>query len=221
MLITTGKVHDGTIQLDGESLPEGAIVTVLTHEGDETFELGPEQETHRLRALDRKSTRLNSSHSSSSYAVFCLKKKNIPLVGGRPHGRNLRARPQQSVVARLSAGRSHAGDRAARPPAHRRQGRQALTPARRPPKSVCTRPRRLARCRARSRLWIKSNDLLLFCRTLGPRRAHGAGARSSARCRSATARRGEGDLPPAGTPLARPALWVPHRANSGHELGSH
>src|SRR5689334_23568003 len=27
--------------------------------------------------LDRKSTRLNSSHSSISYAVFCLKKKNI------------------------------------------------------------------------------------------------------------------------------------------------
>src|SRR5438309_8653796 len=27
-------------------------------------------------ALDRKSTRLNSSHSSISYAVFCLKKKN-------------------------------------------------------------------------------------------------------------------------------------------------
>src|SRR5689334_23808860 len=25
---------------------------------------------------DRKSTRLNSSHSSTSYAVFCLKKKN-------------------------------------------------------------------------------------------------------------------------------------------------
>src|SRR5438876_3709320 len=27
-------------------------------------------------ALDRKSTRLNSSHPSISYAVFCLKKKN-------------------------------------------------------------------------------------------------------------------------------------------------
>src|SRR5689334_23756628 len=26
---------------------------------------------------DRKSTRLNSSHSSISYAVFCLKKKNV------------------------------------------------------------------------------------------------------------------------------------------------
>src|SRR5438309_9110500 len=29
---------------------------------------------------DRKSTRLNSSHSSISYAVFCLKKKNITLI---------------------------------------------------------------------------------------------------------------------------------------------
>src|SRR5689334_24367872 len=28
-----------------------------------------------LTTLDRKSTRLNSSHSSISYAVFCLKKK--------------------------------------------------------------------------------------------------------------------------------------------------
>src|SRR2546430_12422444 len=27
--------------------------------------------------IDRKSTRLNSSHSQISYAVFCLKKKNI------------------------------------------------------------------------------------------------------------------------------------------------
>src|SRR3712207_7635001 len=29
--------------------------------------------------LDRKSTRLNSSHANISYAVFCLKKKNTPL----------------------------------------------------------------------------------------------------------------------------------------------
>src|SRR5437762_8261501 len=29
-----------------------------------------------VRALDRKSTRLNSSHRCISYAVFCLKKKN-------------------------------------------------------------------------------------------------------------------------------------------------
>src|SRR2546421_4559815 len=29
---------------------------------------------------DRKSTRLNSSHDQISYAVFCLKKKNITLA---------------------------------------------------------------------------------------------------------------------------------------------
>src|SRR2546430_7033780 len=33
---------------------------------------------HRVpRGLDRKSTRLNSSHSQISYAVFCLKKKTV------------------------------------------------------------------------------------------------------------------------------------------------
>src|SRR5205085_12656991 len=31
---------------------------------------------HRDSGRDRKSTRLNSSHSQISYAVFCLKKKN-------------------------------------------------------------------------------------------------------------------------------------------------
>src|SRR5436305_13664212 len=31
---------------------------------------------------DRKSTRLNSSHVRSSYAVFCLKKKNKKSAGG-------------------------------------------------------------------------------------------------------------------------------------------
>src|SRR2546427_7762851 len=34
------------------------------------------EEQHRRPWEDRKSTRLNSSHSQISYAVFCLKKKN-------------------------------------------------------------------------------------------------------------------------------------------------
>src|SRR3712207_7129324 len=33
------------------------------------------------RVLDRKSTRLNSSHANISYAVFCLKKKILPITG--------------------------------------------------------------------------------------------------------------------------------------------
>src|SRR3712207_7394745 len=32
-----------------------------------------------LTSLDRKSTRLNSSHANISYAVFCLKKKHLLL----------------------------------------------------------------------------------------------------------------------------------------------
>src|SRR5690625_6314039 len=32
---------------------------------------------HKDSAIDRKSTRLNSSHVAISYAVFCLKKKTI------------------------------------------------------------------------------------------------------------------------------------------------
>src|SRR2546430_6798072 len=35
---------------------------------------------HWERRLDRKSTRLNSSHSQISYAVFCLKKKNKDTI---------------------------------------------------------------------------------------------------------------------------------------------
>src|SRR2546430_5724489 len=34
---------------------------------------------HACPSGDRKSTRLNSSHSQISYAVFCLKKKTIQL----------------------------------------------------------------------------------------------------------------------------------------------
>src|SRR5699024_11691602 len=37
---------------------------------------GDPEDTLQPFSLDRKSTRLNSSHVSISYAVFCLKKKN-------------------------------------------------------------------------------------------------------------------------------------------------
>src|SRR5256885_9589461 len=45
--------------------------------------VGAESTTERrvlVGALDRKSTRLNSSHLVISYAVFCLKKKNTPAL---------------------------------------------------------------------------------------------------------------------------------------------
>src|SRR2546430_4388280 len=48
----------------------------------------PQQREFLLRAriapiLDRKSTRLNSSHSQISYAVFCLKKKKTLTLQAR------------------------------------------------------------------------------------------------------------------------------------------
>ena len=43
---------DGRVELDGE-LPEGASVTVLAPEGDETFEADAETEQLLLQAIDQ------------------------------------------------------------------------------------------------------------------------------------------------------------------------
>src|SRR2546427_8494872 len=51
--------------------PEGSAHRVHT-DGDCH---GAVEARHRIADRDRKSTRLNSSHSQISYAVFCLKKK--------------------------------------------------------------------------------------------------------------------------------------------------
>src|SRR3712207_7567729 len=40
------------------------------------FRIWPYANTDWRSIIDRKSTRLNSSHANISYAVFCLKKKN-------------------------------------------------------------------------------------------------------------------------------------------------
>src|SRR5438477_5000608 len=53
-----------------------SLATITGHRfspagGQGRGELGP-----AVERIDRKSTRLNSSHMSISYAVFCLKKKN-------------------------------------------------------------------------------------------------------------------------------------------------
>src|SRR5689334_24508347 len=51
------------------------IVHKLAGMAHELADLPMLARTHGQPATDRKSTRLNSSHSSISYAVFCLKKK--------------------------------------------------------------------------------------------------------------------------------------------------
>src|SRR2546430_6809472 len=58
---------------------KGAGVSIIEGEGGDVRELlaalDALQKFTQADDLDRKSTRLNSSHSQISYAVFCLKKK--------------------------------------------------------------------------------------------------------------------------------------------------
>src|SRR6201998_4501004 len=59
---------------------------------------------------DRKSTRLNSSHPSISYAVFCLKKKKEHAVFARcraHHAARSRVRCLRHVSLPVAEGRSH------------------------------------------------------------------------------------------------------------------
>jgi len=51
MRITTGKVVDGEVVLDGEPLEEGTQVTILALEPEETVDLSPEEEAALLQAL--------------------------------------------------------------------------------------------------------------------------------------------------------------------------
>src|SRR5690242_20832795 len=66
------------LRADGQHRVRKLVVALIT---DEPGRIRRQQPAHTLRRhspviiRDRKSTRLNSSHMSISYAVFCLKKK--------------------------------------------------------------------------------------------------------------------------------------------------
>lgn len=51
MRIAPGKVVSGQVIVDGESLPEGALVTVLAREADETFEVDAATEAKLLESI--------------------------------------------------------------------------------------------------------------------------------------------------------------------------
>src|SRR5438270_2358150 len=65
----------------------------------------------RIAGKDRKSTRLNSSHSQISYAVFCLKKKNPTGTPFAPPGRRARQPPSpgSGVTPTCQATDEHCG----------------------------------------------------------------------------------------------------------------
>jgi hypothetical protein len=47
----SGRVVNGKIEVDDDSLPEGAIVTVLIHEDEATVEVSPEEMAAILAAI--------------------------------------------------------------------------------------------------------------------------------------------------------------------------
>jgi hypothetical protein len=51
MRVTSGKVVSGKIIVEGEPLPDGAFVTVLARDVDESFELDGTAEAELLRSL--------------------------------------------------------------------------------------------------------------------------------------------------------------------------
>src|SRR5699024_11298802 len=71
-----------TIIFNGEIYNFRELREELTHQHGAQFHTTGDTETivAAYHHLDRKSTRLNSSHVSISYAVFCLKKKIVSYV---------------------------------------------------------------------------------------------------------------------------------------------
>ena len=109
---------------------------------------------------------------------------DLPLLRRQAQGRNRRRRAGASVGARLPARRPHAGDRAARPHAHRHARRQAVAAARRRAEGVRARPGRPAR-RRRSTATSRRNRTIYFCLPS----ADGGGRTAVARASSTPARR--------------------------------
>src|SRR3712207_7338475 len=69
-VVTLYHVHGGQVTEDRAATRAATEELVCSYSGREWWS----------PRLDRKSTRLNSSHANISYAVFCLKKKNIRYI---------------------------------------------------------------------------------------------------------------------------------------------
>src|SRR6478736_9368504 len=89
--IYTLSLHDALPICDEQTMFEG-------------LESGDKDPRKSLHVEDRKSTRLNSSHSQLSYAVFCLKKKTAGL-----DGRDQTGDDRRRLAAPVRAGRAAAG----------------------------------------------------------------------------------------------------------------
>src|SRR3712207_8800663 len=85
-LFRSGRLEEAAVLFDRCGapgrwrIPPAGRLSVLAMGARVATSLGPTEDVSWLRQalLDRKSTRLNSSHANISYAVFCLKKNSTP-----------------------------------------------------------------------------------------------------------------------------------------------
>src|SRR5438034_8573003 len=71
-----GRTHSGVCRFRGSGQRSGLSASCNRREETQLRrQAGRNRVHHPARHTDRKSTRLNSSHTVISYAVFCLKKK--------------------------------------------------------------------------------------------------------------------------------------------------
>src|SRR2546423_11936463 len=85
MLITTGRVNGGRIEIDDERLPAGTTVTILAPENGEEFEATPDEEARLLAAIAEP----GSGNVIEAYELLCTKvhegklSQESPLRSGR------------------------------------------------------------------------------------------------------------------------------------------
>src|SRR5256886_3941390 len=86
MTLVPGRAHGVTRSLASATMARNSLLGLKTGTGRAATSTGSPvrglraMRVLRWRILDRKSTRLNSSHSQISYAVFCLKKKKVSAI---------------------------------------------------------------------------------------------------------------------------------------------
>src|SRR3712207_7517832 len=80
-----GATPSAAVRVSGQSLGNSTDCDFVFPKGNGVFRAGGDLAFHHggtslQELVDRKSTRLNSSHANISYAVFCLKKKKTVFV---------------------------------------------------------------------------------------------------------------------------------------------
>src|SRR5699024_967276 len=91
--VVSAAVHEG--RRDDDRAPELIVDAAVDAALEATFRTASALQAAESR--DRKSTRLNSSHVSTSYAVFCLKKKKAHPWASRGRRGNSRDSPARSL----------------------------------------------------------------------------------------------------------------------------